>query len=367
MTKTHQHAEAAVNGVRGITLLLIVLTHYVPTEFFSGNIARPVAAAMMVVTGYFFAMVLERQNMEPEVAADARILNAIGAFFQRHLRIWPAIAGIIGIYALLGCWDGGKTTTQIHHTWPLYLAYGGNIVKMIYENEAFPAHFWLISAQEQFILLTLMVTAILGRTNLRPYLWIAVGAGVAARFGGAFLWMPDRPALATETPLAVADALALGMLIRLAFENGISRTRLRRRLMASIIIVAFFWAMMPNTYSFYFALVPLITALISCLVIVYVTDEIRGKRIEAAFLSWPFVVLLGQMSLSLFLVHPLVNTLLNIGYSELTGSVIPWWLLTIVGPPISLIAAFGYFRAVEVPLRRMRRRTRPALPALASA
>jgi peptidoglycan/LPS O-acetylase OafA/YrhL len=33
----------------------------------------------------------------------------------------------------------------------------------------------------------------------------------------------------------------------------------------------------------------------------------------------------------------------------------PWWGLALVGPPLSLLVAYGYFRAVEVPIRRLRR------------
>lgn len=51
---------SAVNGLRGLMLLIIVVTHYVPSAFFSGNIARPAAATMLTVTGYFFMMVMER-------------------------------------------------------------------------------------------------------------------------------------------------------------------------------------------------------------------------------------------------------------------------------------------------------------------
>jgi peptidoglycan/LPS O-acetylase OafA/YrhL len=360
--------DASVNGLRGITLLLIVMTHYVPTTFFSGNIGRPVAAVMMVVTGYFLALVLERQQIETDRPFFARLASSLSFFFQRHIRIWPAIAGIVGIYVILGYLDGGRTTTQIHTTWPMYLAYMGNVVKMIYETEAFPAHFWLISAQEQFVLFTLLVTAILGYQNMRSFLVGAVVVGVLTRLVASMLWMPDQPALATETPLAVADALALGMLVRMAIVEGASRTKLRRNYIAAILGVTMFWALMPNTYGFYFALVPLITALIGCLIIVYVTDEIRATRVESIMLAWPGLVVLGQMSLSLFLVHPLVNTLLNIGYSEMTGEILDWWLLAIVGPPLSLVVAFGYFRAVEVPLRRMRRKARgSATPVPATA
>ena len=345
--------DAAVDGLRGLMLLVIVVTHYVPTAFFSGNVARPAAAVMLAVTGYFFMRIAER-----ETALDGSFLDRFRAacilFLQRHMRIWPVIAGVIVMYVALGFIDGGERTTQIHHTWPLYLAYMGNVVKMLFEGQAFPAHFWLISAQEQFIFLTLIGIVFVGRTRMcRALVWIIV-FGVIARVVGCALWMPNHPALATESPFAIADALALGMLCRTAISGGVSKTTLRNRIVLAGIAVFVVWAALPNTYAVYFGLLPLLTALIGCYFILALADEIRVRRLERAMLSWPAVVLLGQMSLSLFLIHPLVNTGINLAYTRQTGELMPWWLLALLGPPASILVAFAYFRLVEVPLRRTR-------------
>jgi peptidoglycan/LPS O-acetylase OafA/YrhL len=347
--------ESVVDGLRGLMLLIIVTTHYVPSTFFSGNVARPAAAVMLAVTGYFFMTVAERERGLTGNIFD-RCRSAFSMLWQRHMRIWPALAGVVLLYVLLGYVDEGATTTQIHRTWPLYLGYMGNVVKMLYEGQAFPAHFWLISAQEQFIFAALIGLAVVGPTRFRRVLQILVVIGVLARIVGCALWMPEHPALATESPLAVADALALGMLCRIAISGGESKTQLRRRLILGALATFVIWAALPNTYAVYFGLMPLLTALIACIVILHLADEVRVRRLERAMLGWPGVVLLGQMSLSLFLLHPFVNTVINLTYAKETGQVVPWWLLSIVGPPASIMAAFCYFRVVEVPLRRARSR-----------
>ena len=228
---------------------------------------------------------------------------------------------------------------------------------MIYEEQAFPAHFWLISAQEQFVLVTLMVLALAPIRLLPSFLRGAVVLGVLARFVGCFLFMPSHPALATESPFAVADALALGMLCRVAITEQVSRTRLRRRFTLAAIVTFFAWAALPNTYAVYFGLFPLLAALLGCIIIFMMADDVRGRRFEKAMLGWPALVLLGRMSLSLFLLHPFVNTLVNLSYARLTGDLIPWWLLALIGPPLSVLVAYGYFRTVEVPIRKLRART----------
>jgi peptidoglycan/LPS O-acetylase OafA/YrhL len=60
------------------------------------------------------------------------------------------------------------------------------------------------------------------------------------------------------------------------------------------------------------------------------------------------------MSLSLFLLHPLVNTLINLGYARASGELMPWWMLAAIGPPLAILIAYAYFRLVEVPIRRYR-------------
>ncbi len=352
--------DLTVDGLRGLTLLVIVFTHYVPTSFFSLNIARPAAAVMLTVTGYYFMMIVERDSgfagpVRDRAAAAARL------FLQRHMRIWPTIAGVILLYVLLGYVDQGPTTTQIHHTWPLYLAYMGNVVKMLFEAEAFPAQFWLIAAQEQFVLLALAALVLVGRGRIKSVLMVAVVVGVVARIVGCWIWMPDQPALATESPFAIADAVGLGMLSRIGISAGESKTGLRRGFVAAAIATLLLAVILPNTFAVYFGLVPLLMALVGCIFIFHLADEVRVRRLQRSVLTSPVFVLLGQMSLSLFMLHPLVNTILNLAFAHYAREILPWWALSLVGPPLSLVVAYGYFRAVEVPIRRLRRR-RAAAP-----
>ena len=136
-----------------------------------------------------------------------------------------------------------------------------------------------------------------------------------------------------------------------------------------IIVTTVVWATVPNTYAAYFGLVPFITALVGCLFILLLADEVRVRRLNLGLLSSPSLVLLGQMSLSLFLLHPLVNTLINLSYAKASGELMPWWMLAMVGPPLSIIVALAYFRVVEVPIRqyRTRPRERPASRASGAA
>jgi peptidoglycan/LPS O-acetylase OafA/YrhL len=82
-------------------------------------------------------------------------------------------------------------------------------------------------------------------------------------------------------------------------------------------------------------------------------DRVRGRGIGRAGLAAPWLVFLGRLSLPLFLLHPLVNTVLRLVFTQTTGVEMPWWLLFAVGPCLSILAAWGFHRVVEEPLKRL--------------
>lgn len=346
--------EDSVNGLRGLALLLIVVTHYVPTAFFSFNLAKPVAAVLFVATGYFLTSVLTRY----EAALNGPLAIRAGAMLKilglRHARVWPVLAIVVGLYVLLALADRGEVTSQILRTWPLYLAYMGNMPKILFEGEAFPSHFWLISAQEQLLVLYALAIVLLGLSGFRRLLWWMLPLSLMWRVVGALLFMPERPALALETPLAVADSLSLGLLLGFAVRSRLSRTELRRISITGAVLVLLAWAVLPNQNAVYFSLLPLGIALLGCAAVLTVTDELRAGRIHGALLGSAPLVLLGRMSLTLFLLHPLVNTVIVLGFPHLFGILIPWWLLMLIGPPLALGVSFVFFRLVETPIRGMR-------------
>jgi peptidoglycan/LPS O-acetylase OafA/YrhL len=132
--------------------------------------------------------------------------------------------------------------------------------------------------------------------------------------------MPEQPALATESPFAIADAVALGMLSRIAISAGESKTRLRPGLVAAALATFVLSVSLPNIYAVYLGLVPLLMALVGCIFILHLADEVRVRRLQRSLLTSAALVLLGKMSLSLFLLHPLVNTVLTLAFAIMRGS-----------------------------------------------
>ncbi|MBC7583082.1 MAG: acyltransferase [Tardiphaga sp.] len=352
--------DDAVDGLRGVTLLAIVTTHFVPPDFFAFNIPKPASAVLLVAAGYFVMALLMKHAAALDGPWRLRARTIGGLLVSRHIRIWPVIAIVIALYCVLAFVFPDPVTTQIYDTWPLYLAYLGNIPKILYGAQAFPAQFWLVSAQEQMILCYALGVIAVGLSRANRVLPWLIGFGIAGRFVMTLLFMPHNPALGLETLVSAVDALALGMTARLAVEKAISRNLVRRTNLTAALCLGLLWMTMPNLWSVYFTLVPLIVALLSCALIVTLTDPMRTHRFNSGILIWPPFVVLGQMSLTLFFTHPLIATLLRLVWAQYIDTPLPWWQLAVAGPLLALAFAFVFFRVVEVPIRRLRAGMRAA-------
>ena len=361
--------ENAVVGLRGITVVAIMAHHYMPPDFFSFNVAKAFNALLITIGGYFFAGAVLRES--PALDADrvgARI-GAVGRLLSRQLlRVWPLIAFVIALYVGLALVDGGTLTTQILSTWWLYLLEMGNLPKVLYGGQAFPAHFWTIAAQDQVIVLLGLLLVAVGLRRLRAWTpWIIV-CGFVVRVVSTLVFMPSDPALALEMPWSVMDVVCVGMLARFAVETPGARGQVRRTAYTGSLLCALAWVVVPNTNAAFYGLTPLTLSLLAAGLVVGATDEMRGEAMTRA-VCHPVLVFLGRIALSLFFLHPFVNAVLLLAWPHATGSLMPWWLFPVVGPAVAVPCAWAMHVAIERPLLDARdardpRRARP-LPASA--
>ena len=350
--RASQARSSAIEGLRGLAISLVVIYHYVPPELFSFNLGKPINSILFVVAGFFFAAALDKQRavLEAPVAQRVRALGDL--LVRRHMRTWPLLAIVVALYLGLSVIDDGALTQQIRTTWPYYLTYLGYLPRWALEAQAFPGHLWVVSAQETVIVALCAAIVFAGLPRVRALLWGVVIVGIVSRMYGTMLFMPLHPSMALETPLAVLDPFAIGMLTRFGLDQRARQSRLRRQIVLALTATIVLWAILPNWNTTYFTLAPLIATLATALVMVFSVDRVRGRRMGSAGLGHPVLVALGKISFPLFLLHPFVNTLLRLGFTASIGFEMPWQVLFLIGPPLSALAAWALHRAVDGRLRR---------------
>ena len=347
--------DDAVNGVRAIAVVAIMAHHYMPPDFFSFNVAKAFNALLISIGGYFFAGAAMAERHALDDTTFRSRASACGRLIVRQIvRTWPLVSFTVALYVMLGYFDGGELTRQIHSTWWLYLLDLGNVPKFMLGDRAFPAHLWTVAAQDQVVVL---IALLLMATNLRTlerWLPAIIAVGFLLRGVLAAILMPQHPSWALEGPWSVIDVVGIGMLARFALQHENTRGRLRRAAWTSSTLAALLWVVLPNWNATYYALAPLIITLISVGAIMSVTDAARRSRSSRSLLCHPAAVFLGKMGLCLFLTHPFVNTVIVLGWPHLTGSRIPWWGLAILGPSIAIPFAWLVHVCIEQPTITLR-------------
>ena len=365
MTVATAKRSQAIVGLRGLTVVAIMAHHYMPADFFSFNVAKAFNALLITIGGYFFANAMIRETEALDSDSFIERGKAAGRLFLQQIqRVWPLLAFVILLYVGLAIADGGTLTTQILSTWWLYLIDLGNVPKVMYGAEAFPAHFWTVAAQDQVVLLMAFAMTAFGFSRLRDALPWIIAAGFVARVVATLAFMPENPALALEMPWSVLDVACIGMLARLATDDASRRGTVRRGAYTAAAIVGFVWTTMPNTNATFYGMVPLAFSLLSVGLVLSATDEMRGGAMARA-ICHPWLVFLGTIGLSLFFLHPFVNTVLLLAWPKMTGALMPWWAFAFVGPMIAIPAAWAMHIAIEKPLTG--RRKAAVTPKLAAA
>jgi len=199
---------ASLDGLRGVSILLVVLGHLAGTQGFPFNQAQVHAnfiatlgvRVFFVISGYLITRLL---LIEQQSAGSIRL----GTFyFRRIFRIlvpYYAFLAAVVIGARLG-WlelapgDLGYALTYISN---YHLSTGWNL-----------AHTWSLAVEEQFYLIWPAILVLLG---VRRAMWVAAVYLATAPFGRLFVWY-FQPALRDgigHTFGTCADSIAAGCLL----------------------------------------------------------------------------------------------------------------------------------------------------------
>jgi peptidoglycan/LPS O-acetylase OafA/YrhL len=321
---------AALDGIRGLAILGVVLSHaerggafghYVPF-LFRGTLGVDL---FFVLSGFLITTLLIEER-----AASGR-LSLRGFYARRARRLLPALGVMLLAYVFV---DGG--TTHALHRAAMYGLYFGNLYQAVWAGSGYTGlnHLWSLAEEEQFYLFWPLAMILISR-SAKPLRWTA-GLFVAA-LGWRTLVVTGAvhsySSLVNLCPDTNAGGLMLGAVLaywRPRVGNLVA--------LGSLAGVLGLWFVGLPTW----ADSPLFDFASAGLVLAAVSPTVVARGLSTRSLVW-----LGTISYSLYLWHFWILATLG-------------WPLRAVTIPVSVLVAWLSYRYVEVPFRR-RREQRPVL------
>ncbi len=323
----------ALDGLRGIAVLLVVATHFDTGQFTSGGVMG--VKVFFTLSGFLITSLLL-----DELASTSRV-NLRRFYVRRARRLGPAFAVVLAVCVLLAA-----------RGWPLGLAPGMVAASLGYVSNWYllgttddgviqwgaMGHMWSLAIEEQFyIVWPVLVIAVAARWGRSGVLRAAIG--LAALSLG--IWaLTGRSALATDVSawcLLAGCGLAAFMQGR---DTGSPSLAWAFPVLAVIPLtvvpgVGVSWGHVfvlgvGAGWGHVFAPVATVAA-------IWVAAQRQVRWLEAGWLRW-----VGRRSYGLYLWHAVIAYLC----AELPG---PWWAVTPVGVAVSLALTELSWRYVESP------------------
>jgi len=320
---------AALDGIRGLAILGVVLSHAERGGAFGNHVPFLFRGTLgvdlfFVLSGFLITTLL----IEERVVSGAISLR--GFYARRARRLLPALGVMLVAYVLL---DGG---THAVHRAVMNGLYFGNLYQAVWAGSGYTGlnHLWSLAEEEQFYLFWPLAMILISRSS-KPLRW-TIGLFLAALAWRTLVVtgaVHSYSSLANLCPDTNAGGLMLGAVV--AYWRPRVGNLVALGSLAGVLGLWFvglpLWADSP---LFDFASAGLVLAAVS-------------PTMVSRWLSTRSLVWLGTISYSLYLWHFWILATLE-------------WPLRAVTIPISVFIAWLSYRFVEVPFRR-RRDHRPVL------
>jgi len=372
----------ALDGVRGLAILMVLLLHFWPESFALGHLGPAGVAAtklamgglwgvelFFVLSGFLITGILLRSRQGPGYFRNF--------YMRRVLRIFPLYYGTLVILLVLlpafVALDRPAQAIRQHSFWLwTYLSNfpltSGEIPSGWDDSRLFwVGHFWSLCVEEHFYMVWPLVVWSVGPNRLARVCVVVVAFSASVRLLNALAsvsWGPDV-ALLHWTTLTKLDGLAVGSLIAVGFNSGATRARalaVSRRVFLPSALIFLAIVLIPRRWDSGFLLVPGETAIVAffgCVLIrLLVADERSWWR---TCFQWGWLRMLGRYSYGLYVLHGVLRpTLMRwIDVDSIHASVrfAPLSLALYLGAVLGLclgIAVLSY-HGYEAPFLRLKR------------
>ncbi len=313
----------ALDGIRGIAVLMVMVCHFAPSGFPQTTLGRFLRRAseaggcgvdlFFVLSGFLITGILYEAKTSPHYFRNF--------YMRRVLRIFPLYYGFLlmffGVLPHLMPFTPRMQAIAEQQQW--LWCYGTNIHMALKGHWIYEAdwlilgHFWTLAIEEQFYLVWPLVVFLLSR---RALMSVCIGCFVLAAGLRTFFVLHGAPAVEVEvfTPCRI-DALTMGAFAALAIRGNFARfikpTQWSTPLCGLIVLAVSIWrrrwdALDPVIATFGFSVLVVFFAGILLLAV----RAKPGNKV-AGVLRHPLLVAFGTYSYALYVFHVPLRPLLD--------------------------------------------------------
>ena len=361
-----QHRNIALDGLRGIAILLVVIHHGLPDITMSTRAAEWIKKLLhggwigvdlfFVLSGYLITSILIREKQTSQ--------QFFRNFYARRvLRIWPPY--LLCICLILG-WTWAVNPNGLLFRQQLYLWFHAVNIGMYIIPEAFQgnvlgvSHMWSLAVEEHFYLLWPVLVYRLSTARLLQVAYVLVCLALCLRLVGVSMGQPPFYFVQTFCRL---DALSCGGILAILRTQGVLHSLNGAARVVAVISAAMgliflvvkkgFWAWDPIMFSFGLTVVYVFFAAMFIMVLNGAAAELLSNKMLRSFgkFSYGWYLLDGML-------RPFIDaSMAKIGLGEAALSPELWSLTALmVRAMVPLALAWIMFTAIESPFLRLKSR-----------
>ena len=337
------------DGLRAVSILLVILSHAGYGDVIPGGLG---VAVFFAVSGFLITTLLLN-----EMSATGRI-DIPRFYIRRFLRLYPELIAFMAVVLICGAILGLKASLVEKLAGPFYyMNYYYVFGAQWAAGEGYPwRHLWSLAVEEHFYLFFPLFVATLlpNRDRLRlvicalivlPLLWRLV-----AYQGVGLPWLYSF--VTTETRIdSIAWGCLLALVLRQRLDEGdtIQEAPFVRPWLVWMALAAILFTVVYRNEDFRW--IWRFSVIGAALFVIIVNLLFDPRWLWAVrILEWPLIRHIGRISYALYLYHLLVNRVLMEWLPESHPLFMPLSLA------LCLVLAELSFRAIEVPLKPLRRR-----------